>query len=219
MSEGIWIVALAALCAWAVRRIAAGYRAAPPALQTLAAREIATLDAIAEVFYPPGHGVSPSGAEAGVTAYIDRFLREGKPRQTTLIHALLFLLEHATLCFPVRSAGLGAFRRMSSLDLAAREVYLHGWASSRFFLRRLCFTSIRALCTFGYFSDATVLRELRLAPRAIEPRIVEADLLYPRVGQSRASITLRPEDLTRDRERPPLGVVGPLAPGYEASSS
>jgi hypothetical protein len=219
MAVGFWIVAGMLLLVAGVRRVAAGYAPAPPERVTFGAREVATLEAIGEVFYPPGHGVTPSGVDAGVTPYLDRYLAQGQPRQRGLVHALLFLLEHATLVFPVWSAGPSAFRRLSSLDPAAREAYLEGWESSRFFLRRLCFTSIRALFTMGYFSDPQVLRELGLAPRQIATRIVEADLLYPRIGESRSSIALGPEDLTPDGELPPLGVSGPLAPGYESDAS
>jgi hypothetical protein len=218
MALGLWIV-VAALLVVGVRRVVAGHPPTPPGLRTFAAREVATLEAIGEVFYPPGHGVSPSGADAGVTRYLDRYLAAGRARQRRLVRALLLLLEHATLVFPVWSAGLSAFRRLSSLDPAAREAYLEGWETSRWFLRRLCFTSIRALFTMGYFSDATVLRELGLAPREISPRIVEADLLYPRIGASRGSIALGAGDLTPERELPPLGNSGPLAAGFESSES
>jgi hypothetical protein len=203
MALGLWIV-VATLLVVGVRRVVAGHPPRPPGLRTFAAREVATLEAIGEVFYPPGHGVSPSGADAGVTRYLDRYLAAGRARQRRLV---------------VWSAGLSAFRRLSSLDPAAREAYLEGWETSRWFLRRLCFTSIRALFTMGYFSDATVLRELGLAPREISPRIVEADLLYPRIGASRGSIALGAGDLTPERELPPLGNSGPLAAGFESSES
>ena len=154
-----------------------------------------------------------------MTRYLDRYLGAGQRRQRRLVVGLLLLLEHGTLLFPPwRAGGLGAWRRLSSQPVAAREAYLNGWEQSRWFARRLCFTSLRALCTMGYFGDAAVLRELGLAPRAIAPRVVEADLLYPRIGASRDSIALGEGDLSADRALPPLGPTGPLAPGFAAAA-
>ena len=172
-----------------------------------------------EVLYPPGHGLEPSGVDAGVVRYVDRYVGEGQARQRVLVGLLFVLLEHATLLFPpLRAGGLGAFRRLSSQGPAARQAYLDGWEQSPFFLRRLCFTSVRALCTMGYFGDPAVLREAGFAPREIPSRIVEADLLYPRIGAPRDSIAHEPADLTPDRPLPPLGVSGPLAAGFGADA-
>ena len=71
-----------------------------------------------------------------------------------------------------------------------------------------------AICTIGYFADPGVLRVLHLAPYAIEPPIVEADLLYPKVGEASDSIRLTAADLTRERGTLPLELDGPLLPGY-----
>ena len=111
---------LALLLGWGGRRAFAGY-APRPELGTLSRRHAATLEAIVEVLYPPGHGLEPSGADADVVRYVDRYVGAGQPRQRALVGLLFVLLEHATLLFPpLRAGGLGAFRRFSSQGPGAR---------------------------------------------------------------------------------------------------
>jgi hypothetical protein len=109
---------------------------------------------------------------------------------------LLFVLfEHGTLVFPA-PGGLRGRRRFSSLDLERRIAVLEGWAGSRLSARRLAFGNLRAIVTLGYFAHPPVLRQLGLAPWAIDPPVCEADLLYPRVGAHPDTISLTRADLT-----------------------
>ena len=78
--------------------------------------------------------------------------------------------------------------------------------------RRLVFTSLRALLMMGYFAHPVVLRHLRLAPYAIATPVVEADLLYPRVGAHPATIRFTEADLTPYAPARPLDLDGPLHP-------
>ena len=94
------------------------------------------------------------------------------------MRALFFLFEHATLVFPA-PGGLRGMRRFSALTRPQREAVLERWRTSRLFLRRLVFTSLRALCTLGYFASPGCCARLRLAPFAIETPVCEADLWYP----------------------------------------
>ena len=196
---------------YAGARIFLGYP--PQGGRALSRREWATVDAVAGALFPAGGGVAPSGAEAGVAAYADRLVAAQPPRQRTLMRALFFLLEHATLFFPA-PGGLSGFRRFSSLRVEQRVAVIESWQTSGIFLRRLVFTSIRAICALGYFADPAVLRALHLAPYAIDSPIVEADLHYPRIGESRASVTLGEEDLTVARDAAPIALDAPLLAGY-----
>jgi hypothetical protein len=108
---------------------------------------------------------------------------------------LFFLVEHGTLLFPAR-AGWQSLRRFSSLPAEARVAWLESWRTSALFPRRLAFTSLRAVLTLGYFGDPVVQQRLDFAPPEIASPVVRADLLYPRIGASRASVTLTDADLT-----------------------
>ncbi|MGH0033114.1 MAG: gluconate 2-dehydrogenase subunit 3 family protein [Myxococcota bacterium] len=212
-----WLLA-GALFVGAGIRLLGGYPRPPTPCQTLWRGEWTTLDAVAEALFPPGGAVEPSGREARVASYVDRLVTASHPRQRTLMRALFFLIEHATLVFPA-PGGVGGFRRFSSLDVEQRMAVIEAWQKSGLFLRRLVFTSLRALCTLGYFSNPEVLRRLRLAPYAIDTPVHEADLLYPRIGAGRASITLGPEDRTPPSDGRPLDLDGPLQGGYAEGSS
>jgi hypothetical protein len=93
---------------------------------------------------------------------------------------------------------------------------LEGWRTSRFFARRVVFTSLRAILTMGYIAHPPVLRELGLAPYAIETPVCHADLLYPPVGAPREAVPYGPEDLTPPSDGTPLRLDGPLHRDYAA---
>ena len=145
--------------------------------------------------------------------YVDRLLAASHPRQRTLMRLLLFLLEHGTAFRPA-PGGPSGFRRFSRLSQEQRVALLEGWERSRLFAYRLAFTSLRAIFTFGYFSEPTVLRRLRLAPFAIDTPVCEADLLYPPIGRRSDEVTWTRADLTPPSDGTPLALDGPLRSGY-----
>lgn len=207
------LIGLAAVAGYGVARVFLGYPAPGRDAKALSRRELATLAAVAEALFPAGGAVAPSGTEAGVADYVDRLVAASQPRQRLLMRALFFLIEHGTLFFP-GPGGLSGLRRFSSLTPDQREAVIDSWQTSGLFLRRLVFTSLRALCTLGYFSDPAVLRALRLAPYAIDTPVCEADTLYPRIGESIASIRFGDADRTEASDGRPLDLEGPLMPGY-----
>jgi hypothetical protein len=162
--------------------------------------------------FPEGGAIPSSGLDADLPRYLERFLLSASPKARLMIHLLIFLVEHATLFFP--APGRLGMRRFSSLDIDQRTAVLDGWEQSRFFFRRLVFTSLRALWTMGYFAHPRVVRRLGLAPLAIDTPICEADLLYPRIGEHPDSITVTQEDLTEPSTGEPLEIHGPLRPPY-----
>ena len=206
---------LALALAW---RVWAGYPRPASPLSGLSRREAALVAAVAEALFPRGGAVQPSGLDAGVPAWCGRWLA-ALPRGTRLLVRCLFaLVEHATLLFP--APGWDGFRRFSALDPERRGQLLESWRTSRWFLRRLVFTSLRAIVTQGYFADAAVLRALRLAPFAIEAPVTAADALYPPIGEPRSAIRFRAEqvEVQGPLDRPPAGVpldlTSPLHPDY-----
>lgn len=206
---------LALALAW---RVWAGYPRPASPLPGLSRREAALVAAVAEALFPRGGAVQPSGLDAGVPAWCGRWLVALPPGTRLLVRCLFALVEHATLLFP--APGWDGFRRFSALDPERRGQLLEGWRTSRWFVRRLVFTSLRAIVTQGYFADAAVLRALRLAPFAIEAPVTAADALYPPIGQPRSAIRFRAEqvEVQGPLDRPPAGVpldlTSPLHPDY-----
>jgi hypothetical protein len=206
-----WLL-FAAAVGYALARIFAGYPQRASGLRVLAGREAVFLDAAAQATFPPGGAIPPSGCDADVPAYTDRWLQVLHPRMRLLMRLLFFLVEHATIFFPAPAPR--GWRRFSSLSAEQQTAVLEAWRNSRFFPRRLVFGSLRAILTMGYFSHPPVLRQLRLAPLEVEPRVCEADLLYPPVGRGPEAIVYGPADLTPPGDPPPLDPDGPLHPRY-----
>jgi hypothetical protein len=199
-------------------RVFGGYPRPAAPLARLSRREAATVAAAAEALFPRGGAVPPSGLDAGVPAWTDRWLDALPVATRLLVRCLFALVEHATLLFP--APGWDGWRRFSSLDAGRRGVWLEGWRTSRFFARRLVFTSLRAIVTQAYFADPAVLRALRLAPFAIEAPVCEADALYPPIGRPRSAIRFGAHQVVvrGPLDRPPAGApLGPdaaLHPAY-----
>jgi hypothetical protein len=206
-----WLLAAGAL-GYAVSRVALGYPRPPRRFHCLFRHEVAFLAGAAEATFPAGGEIPPSGLEADVPSYTDRFLTASHPRMRLLMHLLFFLVEHATLLFP--APGPRGWRRFSALSPEQRAAVLEGWRTSRLFPRRLVFASLRAILTMGYFAFPPVLRRLGLAPYEIPTPVIEADLWYPRIGASRASLRLSRADLTPPSDGSPLPLDAPLHPRY-----
>jgi len=211
MLRAMWLwVALVPLAAWAVARLFLGYP--PSAFAQLSRRAAAFGAAAAAAAFPPGGAVPLSGSEAGVPGHLDRYLAALAGRNRLLIRLLLVFFEHATLFFP--GPGASGFRRFSKLDPAQRIAVLESWSRSPLRARRIVFTSLRTILTMGYFDSPAVLRATGLAPLAIETPVVDADLLYPRIGRGRDTVQCRPEDRARTVSRAPLDPRGPLHPAF-----
>jgi hypothetical protein len=211
----VWLL-FAALIAVAARRLFGGYRMPPRRLNALTAAQYATVAAASLASYPPGGAIGPSGLDARIPEHVDRFFVAQPPSQQTLMRLLFFLIEHGTLLFPPE--GYGGTRRFSGLSPEQQVEYLRGWQRSRLFPRRLAFTSLRAILTMGYFADPAVLRELGLAPRAVQTPTIEADRLWPPIGEPRSRIA---SDLvlTPEGHAEPLGATGELHPDYRPAAA
>jgi len=196
-------------------RIFSGYPPLPQSFATLTRREHGFLAAAAEATFPRGGAIEPSGVEAEIPRYVDRYLGVLPARMRLLMRLLFFLVEHATLFFP--AGGPAGLRRFSKLPQPARVAYLQSWQRSGFHARRVVFTGLRSILTLGYLADAEVLRALRLAPKQIDTPVCEADLLWPRVGERPEQIRYTLEDLTPPSDGSPLDPDAPLDPDYQKS--
>ncbi len=201
---------------WVARRVWGGYAPRPATAQVLRPREIALVAAVSQAIYPRGGAVEPSGVDAQIPEYADRYVAAVPSGTGLLMRLLFFLIEHATLIFPGR--GWTGRRRFSALSEAEQVAVLEDWRVSPWFVRRLVFTSLRAILTMGYFADPKVLKALNLAPKAIDTPVVEADLLYPPIGKPKSAIRYTAADL-RAPVGTPLGPDGPVHPDFEVTSS
>ncbi len=208
----VWTL-IAMIAAWAGFRLFGGYPAPEASLEVLAPREAAFLDAAAEAMFPAVDVLPISGREAELPRYVDRWLVLLPPRQKFLIRALLFLVEQATIFFPAPGPSL---RRFSSLSPPAREAWLRAWGESGLGLRRLVFTSLRAVLTMGYLGHPAVLRHVHLAPLEIKTPIGPSEWLYPRAGYPPSSIEYSEADRTPPSDGTPLDLRGLLHPDYRA---
>jgi hypothetical protein len=204
-----WI-ALIGLGYLGVRRFFAGYPG--PGLRTLAPREAALVAAAADVLFPPGGPVTPSGVDAGVPEYIDRWVSAVPARVRLLMRLLFVLMEHATLV--LWAPGPRGWRRFSSLSHEQQVAALDGWRQSRLFPRRVVFLALRSTISMAYFADPTVLRQLGLAPYDFPTPVCEADLLWPRAGRPRSEIRYTAADLSPPSDGTPLPLDGPIHPAF-----
>jgi hypothetical protein len=208
------ILCILASC-YLVPRVALGYPDPRREYRRLWRGEVALISSAAEAMYPAGGPIPSSGLDADLPDYLERLMAASQLQTRILLHLLFFLVEHGTLLFP--TPGRGGMRRFSSLDIEHRVAALDGWAESALFVRRVVFTSLRAVLTMGYFAHPPVVRRLGLAPLAIESPVCEADLLYPRIGARPESIGKTAADLTAPSAGIPLPQDGPLDPGFAES--
>jgi hypothetical protein len=206
-----WLL-LALAVVYALVRVFAGYPRPKRPCTVLSRREMAFLDAAGEATFPPGGAIDASGGEVDLAIYTDRWLTVMHPRMRLLMRMLFFLVEHATLFLP--APGPRGWRRFSSLLPEQRVAVLDGWRTSRLYARRIVFVSLRAILTMGYFAHPPVLRQLNLAPRAVETPLIEADLLYPPIGRGPEAIAHERSDLRPASLGAPLDATAPVDPRF-----
>ncbi|MFQ5415600.1 MAG: hypothetical protein ACE5FL_00995 [Myxococcota bacterium] len=207
----LWL-ALAVVLTWVVLRVFGGYPDPGRSFKVLFRSEVASLSAVSEAMFPAGGHIPSSGLDAELPAYVDRWMAVSQPRVRRLMHALFFLIEHATLLAP--APGRHRRRRFSSLGFEQRIAVLGAWGDSSLYARRLVFLSLRSILTMGYFAHPPVLRKLGVAPLAIESPVCEADLLYPPIGKRPSDNPLTRADLTAPSDGSPLTLDRPLHPEF-----
>jgi hypothetical protein len=211
-----WIT-VCALVVWVGVRVGVGYPLLTRRYRVLRRAEVALLEAVSEAMFPPGGHIPASGLDADLPGFVDRWMSVSQPQTRLAMHLLFFLIEHATVIFP--APGPQGRRRYSKLEYEQRVAVLEGWGESSLYPRRLVFVSLRSILAMGYFTHPPVLRQLGVAPFAIDSPIVEADLLYPAIGAKSTSIAWTRDDLTTVRESAPLLPGSPLHPDFAEKSS
>ena len=129
---------------WGVREVFMGYPETPVGLKVLGRKNFAVVCAIGEALLPGGGEIPLSSAEARVPEFVDNYVAMAPTLTRRLMFMLFFLMEHATYLFAFTT------HRLSDLDVDARIRYLDGWEKSRLYMRRLAFTSLRAIYGMAY---------------------------------------------------------------------
>jgi hypothetical protein len=210
-------IVVAGLAAAALARVFAGYPRGGARTRRVSRREVAFLNAAGDAIFPRGGPIPASASDADVAGYVDRWLAASRPRIRLLMRLLFFLVEHATLVFP--APGWGGWRRFTQLSPGQSNAVHEAWRTSRYFPRRLVFTSLRAVLTMAWFAHPPVMRQLRVAPLAIATPVCEADLLYPPVGRPQSAIRYGAADLTPPSDGTPVDLDGALHPAWVERSA
>lgn len=120
-------------------------------------KEQAVVAACAETLFPERDPMPLTGVEAGVVEYFDSHLFELPGDKRLQIRALIWLIEHGPWIF----AGAPRFSRLSP---ARREAFLADMSTSRFYLRRIAFLSLRTLLCMAYFANPQIAARLGCTP-------------------------------------------------------
>jgi hypothetical protein len=150
---------------------AAGQNAAPAdaALRVLSARDARILSAVAGRITFTGDPAMPPFSETAALPTIDAALMQLSPDVTQQLSWALLLFEYGPPVF------LGKLATFSSLSPEWQDLYLDGWAQSRFHTRRIAFQALKNLSMLGYYSqDATWPGIHYTGPWAPKPRRVLA---------------------------------------------
>ncbi|MSP26287.1 MAG: hypothetical protein EXR75_14255 [Myxococcales bacterium] len=160
------------LVAWCVQALE-DYPPSTVAGSILSGREEALIRAIADAFFPAGGPIPISGTAAGIPAYFNGYLVRSATTQRFMIRLLIAYLELSPLVFGPRRA------RFTRLSFEERLVGLGESSTSRYYFRRVCFISMRALMTMGYLANSEVARHMRIElcadPFGFGDRVFERD--------------------------------------------
>jgi hypothetical protein len=120
----------------------------------LSGPEAKLVEAVADAFFPPAGPIPLSGCEAGVGPYFDRYLRRAQITPRVMMRLLLVFTELSPLVFGPRR------KRFTRLRQDERLRFLDEARSSRIYLRRVAFISLRALMTMAYLSNDEVAERM-----------------------------------------------------------
>lgn len=151
-----WITTIIVLFAavMVVRRAFLGYATPSENYENISNAEVAMLEAVSEVMFPKGGDIDASWAEADVIRYVDQYFGQHSTKNRVLMHLLLYLIEHATILF------VPSWKRLSDLDAQRRYKYIDEWEHSNLYLKRMVFTSLRAILCMAYCAHPLVEKQM-----------------------------------------------------------
>ena len=195
-----------------LRRLLSGYPTTSRSYRHLRRREIALLRAATDAMFPARGAVPVAGADVDAPGYVDTWFDVLHPLRRFQIRLLLLLFEQVTLVF--WAPGPRGWRRFSALSLQQRIEVLRGWYSSHWYVRRLVFTALRSVLGIAYLGDPATMRFLRVAPYDFESPVLDADVLYPPIGQGPDAIVYGPADRSPPSDGVPIDLDSPVHPDY-----
>ena len=104
--------------------------------------------------FPAGGPIPLSGTEAGLVAYVDRYVARAPGAMRPLMRLLFQFIEHSPWIFGPRRA------RFTHLSQAARSAAFSSMAQSRVYFRRVAFLSLRTMLSMGYLANEHVARTI-----------------------------------------------------------
>jgi len=200
------------LIALGVRRFLLGYPRSRREYRQLRAHEIALLRAATDAMFPARGAIPVSGADVDAPRYVDTWFDLLHPTKRFQVRLLLLFFEQATL-FVWAPAPRG-WRRFSALSLQQRIEVLRAWHASRWFVGRLVFTAFRSVLGIAYLGHPATMRYLGVAPYDFESPVLDADVLYPPIGQGPEAVPYGPGDRTPPSDGIPIDLDGPIHPDY-----
>lgn len=156
----------------AVSRLRAGPVAAQGvapagALRVLTARDVRILTPLADRMTFTGEPNMPRFADTAALSTVDTALLQLPPDVTQQLSWALVLFEYGPPLF------LGKPSTFTGLNTDWQDLYIDGWAQSRFHTRRIAFQAFKNLAMLGYYSqDATWPAIHYSGPWAPKPRRV-----------------------------------------------
>jgi hypothetical protein len=165
----------------AARAIFLGYPPAAIRGAALSRKEQAVVAACADALFPPGGPIPLSGSQAGLVAYMDRYLA-GLPPTARLLGRLLFhSIEHGPWIWGPRRV------RFTRLRPEERMRALREMSESSLYFRRISFLSMRAMLTMGYLAHPEVAKSMRMT---LDRAPFERSSSAPSVRPSRAEVVV-----------------------------
>lgn len=141
-----------------VRGLFLGYPDKVVSPSRLTGKEQAIIAAFADTLFPAGGPIPISGTEAGLVAYMDRYLERLPTQPAVLVRLLFQFIEHGPWLF-------GMKRRFTSLSHEERLEVLEGMRTSPIYFRRVACLSMRAMLTMGYLAHPEVARAMRMTAK------------------------------------------------------
>ena len=126
---------------------------AAPGMKVLSLREMGTIAALGEVFFPEDNAVGIASQQVGLEKEVDRLLSETlSPSLVTPFRYLIRFVEYGTIA--------QARTPFSRCSLEKREQLVEGWARPGSKLRHGGMASLKSVLGMAYFNHPDVLNAL-----------------------------------------------------------
>lgn len=126
-------------------------------MSTLSSRETRIVAALGQTIFPPDRTGITDAIDAGVVAYIDRWLGEVDAVERLQIRAMFQLFEYS-----IAAQNLRPTMRFSTATPKERDACLRAWMESSMYARRMAFNALRSVFSLAYLASPKVAEELKI---------------------------------------------------------